>query len=127
MQGKTDNGQATRQHVLTIATRLFAKSGYDETSIEDVLSATELSRGALYYHFASKEKLFEAVLENLEAEIAVTLKAATRGMADLRKSLNDKGEAPAEAHRAFDLVAQANRTAEALRRTARVLGRTVPA
>jgi len=50
-----------------------------------------------------------------------------RGMADLRKSLNDKGEAPAEAHRAFDLVAQANRTAEALRRTARVLGRTVPA
>lgn len=87
MNTKIDKGQATRQHVVTIATRLFAKSGYDGTSIEDVLAETELSRGALYYHFASKEKLFEAVLEALEADIAETLRNASAGLTDPAEGL----------------------------------------
>lgn len=77
-----EKGQNTRRHVLEVATRLFAKNGYERTSIEDVLAATELSRGALYYHFPSKEKLFEAVLEALEGEVAEALRRASQGIAD---------------------------------------------
>jgi AcrR family transcriptional regulator len=76
MPAKVDRGQATRAHVLETATRLFAARGYDATSIEDVLAATSLSRGALYHHFPSKEALFEAVLDAVEAEIAQLLGAA---------------------------------------------------
>ena len=82
MPAKVDRGQATRAHVLQTATNLFAARGYESTSIEDVLAATSLSRGALYHHFPSKEKLFEAVLEATEAEIAQALGAVARGLSD---------------------------------------------
>ena len=82
MPAKVDRGQATRAHVLQTATNLFAARGYESTSIEDVLAATSLSRGALYHHFPSKVKLFEAVLEATEAEIAQTLRVASRGLSD---------------------------------------------
>lgn len=79
---KVDRGQATREHVLQTASALFATRGYEGTSVEDVLAATGLSRGALYHHFPSKEKLFEAVLEAVEAEIAQTLRAASRRLSE---------------------------------------------
>jgi AcrR family transcriptional regulator len=75
-------GQTTRRHLVDVATRLFARAGYEATSIEDVLAAADVSRGALYHHFDSKETLFEAVLEATEAEIAQLIRAAARGHPD---------------------------------------------
>jgi AcrR family transcriptional regulator len=82
MNKKVAQGQATRQHVVEVATRLFAGEGYEATSIESVLAAAEISRGALYHHFASKEALFEAVLDSVEAQVAARTAAAARGIAD---------------------------------------------
>jgi AcrR family transcriptional regulator len=65
---KRARGEATRQELVEAATRLFAANGYEDTSIEAVLGETGVSRGALYHHFASKEALFEAVVEQLGAE-----------------------------------------------------------
>ena len=56
-------GRATRGQLIEVATGLFAEHGYEGTSIEAVLTAAGVSRGALYYHFAGKEVLFTAVLE----------------------------------------------------------------
>src|ERR1700759_2647290 len=53
-------GRATRGQLIEVATRLFTEHGYEGTSIEAVLSAAGVSRGALYHHFAGKEALFEA-------------------------------------------------------------------
>ncbi|MFY9999025.1 MAG: TetR family transcriptional regulator, partial [Trebonia sp.] len=41
-------GRATRDQLIEVATRLFAERGYEDTSIEAVLSAAGVSRGALY-------------------------------------------------------------------------------
>lgn len=60
-----ERGQATRAHLLEVATRLFAEHGYEATSIEAVLTESGVSRGSLYHHFAGKEALFLAVLEDL--------------------------------------------------------------
>jgi AcrR family transcriptional regulator len=79
---KTAQGKATRQHLVTVATRLFAEAGYGATSIEQVMAATGASRGALYHHFESKTALFEAVLESIEADIAHAVVAASRGITD---------------------------------------------
>ena len=70
--------EATRAALLDEATTLFAERGYAGTSLEDVASASQVTRGAVYHHFASKQALFEAVLD-LQEERATTeiLAAAT--------------------------------------------------
>jgi AcrR family transcriptional regulator len=67
---KIEKGLATRREIVEIATRLFAEHGYAGVSIEAVLAACGISRGALYHHFSSKEVLFEAVVEAIEVSIA---------------------------------------------------------
>ena len=63
--------EATRAALLDEATALFAERGYAGTSLEDVASASRVTRGAVYHHFASKQALFEAVLD-LQEERATT-------------------------------------------------------
>ena len=72
-------GHATREHLVAVATRLFAERGYEDTSIEAVLHETGASRGSMYHHFSGKEALFEAVLEELEERVGREAKAAASG------------------------------------------------
>ena len=46
--------EQTVQLILETAARLFAQKGYDETSMQDIMDATHLSKGAIYHHFPSK-------------------------------------------------------------------------
>jgi AcrR family transcriptional regulator len=75
-------GRATRDQLIEVATRLFAEHGYEGTSVEAVLSAAGVSRGALYHHFAGKEALFEAVVSAVSEQVTVELTEAVRGCAD---------------------------------------------
>lgn len=75
-------GRATRGQLIEVATRLFAEHGYEGTSIEAVLSAAGVSRGALYHHFAGKEALFEAVVAAVSDQVTVDLGEAVRGCDD---------------------------------------------
>jgi AcrR family transcriptional regulator len=81
MGPRAERRDATRERILAVATELFATKGYDATAIPEVLAATGLSRGALYHHFASKEELFTAVLEQVEGEVADRVVAAARSAA----------------------------------------------
>jgi AcrR family transcriptional regulator len=72
-------GEATRAQLITVATRMFAAQGYEDTSIEAVLREAGVSRGSLYHHFASKEALFEAVLQGVEAKVGERALNATAG------------------------------------------------
>jgi AcrR family transcriptional regulator len=72
-------GEATRSQLIAVATRLFAAQGYEDTSIDAVLREAAVSRGSLYHHFPSKEALFEAVLEDVEAKVGERAVAATVG------------------------------------------------
>jgi AcrR family transcriptional regulator len=93
MSKKIERGQATRQRLVATATRLFAEKGYEATSIEDLLREMEMSRGALYHHFDSKEAVFEAVLHGIEAEVAEATVAASRGARDPASALRAGCEA----------------------------------
>lgn len=72
-------GEATRAELVGAAADLFAERGYEGTSIEAVLRATGLSRGALYHHFASKEELFEAVFNKVEDDVGQQVATAWAG------------------------------------------------
>jgi AcrR family transcriptional regulator len=75
-------GRATRGQLIQVATRLFAEHGYESTSIEAVLTAAGVSRGALYHHFAGKEALFEAVVAAVSDQVTLELTEVIRDCAD---------------------------------------------
>jgi AcrR family transcriptional regulator len=75
-------GRATRGQLIEVATGLFAEHGYEGTSIEAVLTAAGVSRGALYHHFAGKEALFTAVLEAISERITAQLTEVISGCTD---------------------------------------------
>jgi AcrR family transcriptional regulator len=79
MTKQAARGLATRGQLIEVATRLFAQNGYEDTSIEAVLGAAGVSRGALYHHFAGKDALFAAVLDSVENRINAELAAAIGG------------------------------------------------
>ena len=55
--------EATRQRIMASSIKLFSARGYDETSVDEICVEAEVSKGAFYYHFESKQKLFIALLE----------------------------------------------------------------
>src|SRR5919206_3402040 len=57
--------QATRQAILTAAAEHFARNGYHATSLDSVLADSGGTKGALYFHFASKEALARAVIAEM--------------------------------------------------------------
>jgi len=59
-------GQNTRRHIINQAAVLFARHGYNNTSLSDILAATGLAKGGFYFHFKSKKELAEGVIDSLE-------------------------------------------------------------
>lgn len=53
----------TREQILTAAMTLFAKSGYTAAGVAEICSAAQISKGAFYHHFPSKQAVFLAILE----------------------------------------------------------------
>jgi AcrR family transcriptional regulator len=82
IDGRRMRGAATRERLLAAARRLFGERGYEATSIESVLEASGVARGALYHHFPSKAELFDAVLADVLIEIAERSAAAAAGTTD---------------------------------------------
>ena len=58
---------ATMQRMQTTGLELFYAKGYYNTSVDDILKKLELSKGAFYYHFDSKEDFFVQIIHNLLA------------------------------------------------------------
>ena len=75
-------GRATRGQLIEVATRLFTEHGYEGTSIEAVLAAAGVSRGALYHHFAGKEALFTAIVSAVSDRITAEINEAISDCTD---------------------------------------------
>jgi len=56
-------GPIRRAQILDAAAQLFAAKGYEATTVNDLILAVGLSKGAFYYHFASKEAVLDALIE----------------------------------------------------------------
>jgi AcrR family transcriptional regulator len=80
-------GLATRDRLIDAARDLFGRHGYDGTSIEAILRAAGIQRGALYHHFDSKRAVFDAVLDRVIADLAAKVAEAARAAPDPAASL----------------------------------------
>jgi AcrR family transcriptional regulator len=68
----------TRDRIEKAAIRLFVDKGVSETSVRDIARAVDISEGALYRHFVSKDELVWAVFERHYVAFAARLDALAR-------------------------------------------------
>src|SRR5215471_8595101 len=61
--------ERTRERLLQAGFREVYRSGFQSASIDTILAATNVTKGALYYHFDSKEDLGHAIIEEIVAEM----------------------------------------------------------
>jgi AcrR family transcriptional regulator len=59
------NMTQTKSALLRAGRKLFATRGYEATSVRDITTLAEVNLGAVTYHFASKEALYHAVIEEI--------------------------------------------------------------
>ena len=53
----------TKRKIFETSMKLFAQKGYDATSIEEITATVGVAKGTLYYHFSSKEEIFNFLIE----------------------------------------------------------------
>lgn len=59
--GRYKYPEQTQERIVDASIKLFIEKGYEQTTIQDILDALNLSKGGLYHHFKSKEEILEAV------------------------------------------------------------------
>jgi AcrR family transcriptional regulator len=63
------SGADTRQRILIAAVELFSANSYAGTSVRDIADALRMTKAALYYHFAGKEEILQAVTAPLHEDM----------------------------------------------------------
>jgi AcrR family transcriptional regulator len=88
-RGRPPAGQdpAKRKQIIEGARRVFIEMGFDAASMNDITRAAGVSKGTIYVYFASKEELFEALIEEERRAIFNNLYEALERSEDLRDTL----------------------------------------
>lgn len=60
-----DEAEKTRARILASALALFARQGYEHTTFTDIAADLKMTKGAVYWHFASKEALLIALVDEM--------------------------------------------------------------
>jgi AcrR family transcriptional regulator len=89
-----------RARILNAAEDLFARRGYDATSLAEVAEAADISKAVIYEHFASKTELYISILEQRSSE-AVALVYERMDVLDESNSAEDSLRTALDAFFAF--------------------------
>ena len=79
---------ATRQHILEAAADVFADQGYYGAAVDDIVRASDTSKGSFYFHFPNKRGLFTALLDHLTGRLLERVEAAMAGQPDPMRRLD---------------------------------------
>ena len=60
-----EDAQETRNRILDAAVEVFNRQGVAQTSLNDIAAEAGVTRGAIYWHFANKVALFDAMINRL--------------------------------------------------------------
>lgn len=84
----------TRAKILDAAERVFAEKGYYEALVDEIAQTSHTSKGAIYFHFPSKEELFAVLIDRL----------AQRLLQDVEKAISRERGAVAKIQAALETV-----------------------
>lgn len=59
----SEKAKATRERILDAAANVFASKGYHETRVDDIVDASETSKGSVYFYFPGKQQIFLALVD----------------------------------------------------------------
>lgn len=80
VDGRTARRSDTKSSILAAATHLFVAKGMSATSVDDIAEAAQVAKGSIYYNFASKTAIIEALLAEYLRVTRETLEAASEGL-----------------------------------------------
>jgi AcrR family transcriptional regulator len=86
--GRAAQGALTQQALRRQARKLFAQKGYSAANTGELVQRAKVTKGALYHHFTNKRELYQAVVEDLEAELVERIEAAGASQRDPWKRLH---------------------------------------
>jgi AcrR family transcriptional regulator len=82
---------STRARILDAALNTFSRKGYHDTRLDDIVDVSDTSKGAIYFHFANKERLFLALVDQfadlLERRVLEAIDGKAEGMARVQIAL----------------------------------------
>ena len=73
-----EEAERTRTRILANALSLFTKKGYDHTTFTDIAARLKMTKGAVYWHFESKQALLIAIIDECWRNSVVRLSNCSR-------------------------------------------------
>ena len=70
VQSAQEGKESTRQRILDAATEVFSEKGYHGAAVDDIVKASQTSKGSFYFHFPSKQDIFFSLVDRLIASLA---------------------------------------------------------
>ncbi|MCQ4295226.1 TetR family transcriptional regulator [Pseudomonas stutzeri] len=87
MRRTKEDAEQTRLKVIAAALELFSRNGYSNTTLAMIAEAAGFSRGPIYWHFKSKDELYEAVLGYSQVPLERLIEQSRERAADPRAAL----------------------------------------
>ncbi len=78
----TRDKDATRQRLLDAAEQVFADKGYHGTVVDDIIRASDSSKGGFYFHFPNKQAIFLSLVDKLVPRLATAIDRAIAAETD---------------------------------------------
>lgn len=82
---------STKARILDAALSIFSRKGYHDTRLDDIVDESDTSKGAIYFHFANKERLFLALVDQfadlLERRVLEAIENKAEGMERVQVAL----------------------------------------
>jgi TetR/AcrR family fatty acid metabolism transcriptional regulator len=78
----TRDKDATRQRLLDAAEQVFAEKGYHGAGVDDIIRASDSSKGGFYFHFPNKQAIFLALVDALVPKLAASIDRAIAAETD---------------------------------------------
>jgi len=87
----TRDPESTKTRILDAALNVFASKGYYDTRMDEIVEESHTSKGAIYFHFPNKERLFLALVDQfadlLERRVVEAIEPEEKGIARVRVAL----------------------------------------
>jgi len=90
-QPTSAKSESTMSRILDAALDVFARKGYHDTRMDEIVAGSQTSKGSIYFHFPNKEQLFLALVDQfanlLERRITEAISEHDRGMIKVQAAL----------------------------------------
>jgi len=91
MKKDLPTNSSTKDRILDAALTVFSSKGYHDTRLDEIVNESHTSKGAIYFHFPNKERLFLALVDQfadlLERRVVEAIEQEEKGMARVRVAL----------------------------------------